>query len=117
LWKKHYLLGGLRSYALNLKLGAGKDGRGFGDIVKTRHIPDVPPQEVAKNIARDMGRLYTGRAQPQELTGEWIVFASHEEKNYYLCLGTHTQGDDDIFRMIKDWCVGEFAFLSSLLKL
>ena len=115
LWKKHYLIGGLRSYAVNLKAGAGKRGREFKKIVKSRHTPDTPPQEVAKNIADDICQIYAGRAQAQELTGEWIIFAKHEGKNYYLCLATHTQGDDEIFRMVRDGCVGEFPFLRSLL--
>jgi hypothetical protein len=117
LWKKHYLVGGLRSYALNLKLGAGKKGCEFSRIVKTRRNPDIPPQEIAKNIAYDVGQIYADRSCAQQLTGEWIVFAKNEGKNYYLCLAGHNQGDEDIFRTIRDGCVSDFPFLGELLHL
>jgi len=104
---------------MNIKLGAGKKGREFSRIVKSRHNPDtnVPPQEIAANIARDVTQLYADRARAQELSGEWIVFAKHEGKNYYLTLAAHYEGDDQIFARIRDGCVGEFPFLASLLHL
>jgi hypothetical protein len=113
-------VGGLRSLALNVKLGAGKKGREFGRIARSRHNPDtshLPPQEIAANIAHDVGQIYADRARAQDLTGEWIVFAKHEDKNYYLCLAVHDEGDDHIFARIRDGCVSEFPFLSDLLNL
>jgi hypothetical protein len=83
LWKKHYLVGGRRSFAMNVRLGGGKKGREFRRIVASRHNPDtnhLPPQEVAGHIAHDVVQLYADRARAQELTGEWIVFAKHEKK-------------------------------------
>jgi hypothetical protein len=62
-------------------------------------------------------QLYADRARAQELTGEWIVFAKHEGKNYYLCLAGHDEGDDHIFARISDGCAYEFPFLSDVLNL
>jgi hypothetical protein len=28
-------------------------------------------------------------ATAAKLTGEWIIYAHYDGKNYYLCLGTH----------------------------
>jgi hypothetical protein len=120
LWKKHYLVGGRRSFAMNVKLGGGKKGREFRRITASHYNPDsnhLPPGEVAGNIARDVVQLYVHRARMQELTGEWIVFAKHEGKNHYLCLAGHDEGDDHIFARIRDGCAYEFPFLSGLLNL
>lgn len=58
---------------------------------------------------------YERRSEAQELTGEWIVYATHEGLNYYLCLGTHASGDETIRRQIDSVCVPEFPFLKALL--
>jgi len=55
------------------------------------------------------------RTASQALTGQWIVFAKHEGKNYYLCLNTHKAGDPAIFARIRDHCFIEFPFLRFLL--
>jgi hypothetical protein len=61
----------------------------------------------------NLGRLATAAA----LTGEWIIYAQHEGKNYYLCLGTHHKsGHKALRQQIDDFCCLEFPFLSSLLS-
>ena len=39
---------------------------------------------------------YRDRSEAQQLTGEWIVFAKQDGRNYYLTLGTHTEAEDAI---------------------
>jgi hypothetical protein len=51
------------------------------------------------------------REEAEKLTGEWIVFSKLEGQNYYLCLATHTTGDEVIFERIKECCVQQFPFL------
>jgi hypothetical protein len=54
------------------------------------------------------------RASTATLTGEWIVYAVHEGRNFFLCLGRH--GDDEAIRAkIDTICRTEFPFLSDLL--
>ncbi|HSH52110.1 MAG TPA: hypothetical protein VK982_10355, partial [Bacteroidales bacterium] len=52
-------------------------------------------------------------------TGEWIVFAQIDNKNYYLCLATHGEaiefGDEIIFNRISD-CFQEFPNVEELLS-
>ena len=57
------------------------------------------------------------RADNNKLTGEWIVFAKHNQKNYYLCCNTHNAGDHMIFDRIKNNCLRDFPFLSAQLAL
>ncbi|GGA21883.1 hypothetical protein [Dyella nitratireducens] len=55
------------------------------------------------------------RASQKKLTGEWIVFAKHDKKNYYLTLTVHptdrTTGDQAIFDEINDMAFAQFPFL------
>lgn len=55
---------------------------------------------------------YEKRAMEQKLTGEWIVFAKHEEKNYYLCLATHDLGDQQIFENVRAGRWRQFPFVA-----
>jgi hypothetical protein len=56
-------------------------------------------------------------ADAEALTGEWIMFAQHEGKNYYLCLATHERSTHDyVRRQIDALCCREFPFLSSMLE-
>ena len=36
----------------------------------------------------------------RNITGEWIVFCKHNDINYYLCLATHKERDDDIYERV-----------------
>jgi hypothetical protein len=120
LQKKHYLVGGLNSLATNIRIGFGRKQKALRHIVaqhwnsKTAHLP---PEVVSKNIADAVVGLYTGRSRDESLTGEWIVYAQHEGRNYYLCLALHDEGDAAIFDRIKNGCIGEFPFLQSQLGL
>lgn len=62
-------------------------------------------------VQGNWGRLVKERA----LTGEWIIYAQYEGKNYYLCLGWHSSGDENLRKQIDAICCQEFDFLSSLL--
>lgn len=47
------------------------------------------------------------------MTGEWIVFAKHNEINYYLCLAVHNENgknDETIYSFLKP-CIAEFPEL------
>lgn len=120
LWKKHYLVGGLPSMAKNLLLGFGKKRRELLHVIKEHHSPataDLSPLEKSRNIADAVTNIYAERSRTGRLTGDWIVFAKHEGRNYYLCLARHDEPDADIFNRIKAGCVAEFPFLRAQLKL
>ncbi|MCK9398337.1 MAG: hypothetical protein M0Q44_22470 [Methylobacter sp.] len=47
-------------------------------------------------------------------TGEWIIFAKHNNLNYYLCISRHTkskQEDQEIYDFLKLLCEREYPFL------
>lgn len=54
---------------------------------------------------------YEERAKRKRLSGEWIVFQEYAGKNYYLTLGSHTEGDDAIYDRVIDCYKNDFRFL------
>ena len=120
LWHKHYLEDGLRPFAINIQKGLKKHGIPF---VKQRILEaQIAGEERyvsiedCKLIADDVIHGNWMRlAKSEALTGEWIVYAQHEGKNYYLCLGKHDSGDDELRKQIEVVCCQEFTFLTTLL--
>lgn len=58
-------------------------------------------------------QIYFGskKINPENLTGEWIIFKEHDDIKYFLCLATHQEArdfsDEVIFERIKP-CLVEF---------
>jgi len=121
LWHKHYLEDGLSAMAINMQKGLKKYGlplfkqriheaqeAGEERYVSTEGIKSMVDDAVHGNWMR----LATAEA----LTGEWIVYAQHAGKNYYLCLGTHEKSEhENLRKQIDALCCQEFPFLSTLL--
>ncbi len=48
------------------------------------------------------------------MTGDWIIFAKHERRNFYLGLGTHneaTRDPDTLYQRLLNGSEWEFRFL------
>ena len=52
------------------------------------------------------------RAANRELKGEWLIYKWVENKNYYLCLATHKERDQNIFENKLKPCLMEFPELN-----
>lgn len=115
LWHKHYVLPQHLRENLRLHWKPQK----LDQLVKTVLDPqksDVVTGEMISNLAHDLVEGgFEKRATKQKLTGEWIVFAKYEQKNYYLTLAKHKEEGQVIFERIKKYCQPEFPFLSKLL--
>jgi hypothetical protein len=69
----------------------------------------------AKWIADDATiGAFERRNERSAFTGEWIIYAQHGGRNYYLCLGRHDSGDAELRRQIEAMCCVEFKFLRDL---
>jgi hypothetical protein len=122
LWHKHYLPNGLGAMVINFKKGLKLCGLPLfkqraceaEEAGETRYlsIEDVKP------LANDAVHGNWKRlANAGALTGQWIVYAQHDGKNYYLCLGTHERsGHESLGQQIDAICCQEFPFLSTLLS-
>lgn len=115
LWHKHFF--SARFVAQNLYNAVFKSG-GFKKAVKKVQASNKSPIITEKMIKEFLDEITLGALEEREkhnkLTGEWIIFAKHDQKNYYLCLNTHNAGDQEIFERINLYCLRDFPFLSPL---
>lgn len=121
LWHKHYLQDGLSSMATNIQKGLNKFGMplmsewvreakesGEERLFSAEHVAPLVNDIVSGNLQR--------LASEQAVTGEWLIYAQHQGKNYYLCLGTHDkQSHENLRRQIDAVCCLEFPFLTAFL--
>ena len=47
----------------------------------------------------------------RKLTGEWLIYTRVQEVNYFLCLASHTEGDNSIYENKIKECYNEFPEL------
>jgi hypothetical protein len=111
LWHKHYF--SAHFLATNILLALGKKGleklvEEVMDPKKSSIVTHEMIEELARRVTREPveNRNSLGR-----LTGEWIIFARHDGKNYYLCLNTHDAGDQFVYDRIMQYCVRDFPGL------
>jgi len=111
---KHYSSARHIPRNIGLRWGLGRDGnqaldQAFAAIAKKHgEDPDRWPGELAHRLTVGGYEARAGR-----LTGEWIVYAVHDRKNYYLTLATHESGKkpEELLAGLKRQCGAEWPFL------
>lgn len=121
LMHKHYLSDGLETLALNMKNEL--DRSGIPLLEQRVAAAEASGEERyfafkdAKWIAYEASHgSMLRRIQRNALTGEWLVYAMHGGKNYYLCLGRHDGDDRELRAQMDAICCQEFPFLKELLS-
>jgi len=112
LWHKHFFAAHFVPHNILNALKGGVLERLITEVHGTNKSPKEKSGELAHRVVQ--GSI-ENRANDNKLTGEWIVFAKHNQKNYYLCCNTHNAGDQMIFDRIESNCPRDFPFLSALL--
>ncbi|WP_310439764.1 hypothetical protein [Sulfuricurvum sp.] len=120
LWHKHYFDGSISALAQNVKNALDNYGMPYFEsmvdeaktsgeerFITAEDIPHIVNDVVTSNFQR--------RQADQKTTGEWLIYAIHENVNYFLCLAKHGEGDEQIRTRIDSTCVHEFPFLKSIL--
>ncbi|WP_271411994.1 hypothetical protein [Pseudomonas sp. Q1-7] len=84
----------------------------ISDVAKAHgDDPDAWPGYLAHKLVIDGFTERTKRG----LTGDWLIYAKHEDKNYYLDLATHEEGIGEhahtLFQKLKNGSQAEFPFL------
>jgi hypothetical protein len=121
LWHKHYLEDGRRAVVLNFQRALKKYSlplakQRIREAQKAGVKRDFEIADIKAIVDDAVQGNWLRLARANALTGEWIVFARHQGKNYYLCLGTHDKSQHGHLRaQIDNLCCQEFPFLSALL--
>lgn len=73
---------------------------------RASELADIEIWALAGQFAETLAGAYRARASARKLTGEWIVYACHEGKNYYLDLAVHGELSDEqaLFDRLKSGC-------------
>lgn len=116
-WHKHFFLPKhlLRNIGVrwNLRDGGNRDLTKLIDEVAIKYgeSPDVWPNYLTHRL---VVQGFEERAQ-RGLTGDWIIFANHEGKNFYLDLAIHEEGEehkaDALLQRLRNGSHAEFPFL------
>jgi len=122
LWHKHYQQSGMRSHAMNI----GKALKRYGIPYAQKKVDEGKASgklqyfsaDDVKPIVRDvLHNNFMQLGKDAAVSGEWLVFAEHDGKYYYLSLATHdTSQHGQVRQAIDAICCREFPFLTTLLS-
>ncbi|MBG3019814.1 hypothetical protein [Proteus terrae] len=71
--------------------------------------------EFAKQLINDS---FNQKTRNKTITGHWIIYAKHNNDNYYLAISRHTKTKEDeliIRKKIEETCIKQFPFLKNII--
>ena len=74
-----------------------------GSVIEKQHIDNL-----IHNVVH--GTIKT-RSNKKRITGEWLIFSKQATGNIYLCMSTHTTGDQNIYDKLAYCCERQFPWL------
>lgn len=114
LWHKHFFSGHFVAQNILNELAGGRLLAIMEEICGPMGSTTIT-DEMIKEMAHRIGHVQIkNRDESCRLTGEWIIFAKHNNQNYYLCVSTHSahpSDDQSIYDQIKSICYLQFPFL------
>jgi hypothetical protein len=111
LWHKHFFS---THFTLHNVASGWRQGHIANETqrVLSKYDEDEDAEGAAAELVRSLTiNIFGERRAAGRLTGEWIVFAKHEGRAYYLALAQHTQPDSDIHASISAHAYPQFPFL------
>ena len=63
------------------------------------------------NIKEILSQMHSRAIYSKKLTGEWLIYKISNNRNYFLCLASHNEGDANIFENKIRLCLEEFLEL------
>lgn len=97
----------------NIFNGGNRDLEKMISDVAKKHgdDPDAWPNHLVQQLVISG---FTDRTE-RGLTGDWLIYAKHESKNYYLDIATHEEGVEEhahtLFQKLKSGSQAEFPLL------
>lgn len=121
LWHKHYFGCAISVMAINLKNALHNYGIPYLDnlLAESKRAGQehyLNEKEINHIVHEVVNSHFERRLRDKELTGHWIIYAKYNDKNYYLCLGKHTDDEKLIRKNIDKLCVPDFPFLNDILE-
>lgn len=109
LWHQHYF--SAHYVVENIQNEIKRDFKGIwdksmgpeGSMIEKSHLDDL-----VHNLVN--GTIET-RSNEKRITGEWLVFSKQATGNIYLCMATHTTGDQSIYDKVAYGCERQFPLL------
>lgn len=74
-----------------------------GSVIEQKHI-----NALAYNLTSGG---FEKRSDEKRVTGEWLIFSKQTTGNIYLCMATHTTGDQNIYKKVAYCCERQFPLL------
>lgn len=100
----HYLVSNIQNeLKKNFNTIWGKSMGAEGSAIEQKHIDSL-----VHNVVE--GTIET-RSKERRITGEWLVFSKQTTGNIYLCMATHTTGDQNIYNKVAYCCECQFPSL------
>ena len=112
LWHKHYFSAHFLPHNLHAELNrGGKLEKLVNEIFDSNKSPIVTKEMINELSHRVTHETFESRAKEGRVTGEWLVFAKHNEENFYLCMATHDKGDHAIYEKLAYACKRQFPMI------
>lgn len=115
LWRKQYFSARFMPKNTALGLGKGRLSKLVKEVIDLGKSPATSTDRIT-GLAWRVAEIFKMRAVANKLTGEWVVYLRRKARNYYLCCGTHDDGDQFIYDRIMEHCVRDFPELPTWLK-
>lgn len=115
LWHKHYSSARFIAHNIQNQLARGGLEKLIREVFDPK-VSKVATKEMIEQLShRVVHESLDNRKDKQKMTGEWLIFAKYKGENYYLCMGTHHNEDQQIRNKIDVMCLREFPFLNEIL--
>ena len=117
-WHKHFMPGDMRNIGVNTQNALTNYGipifDNFIEDAKETGQEFFSEEQVLLAIDDAVSGNLARRRCDQKMTGEWIIYTTHQGEKYYLCLASHDDGDEAIYAQIKK-AVADFSWLKEIL--
>ena len=113
-WHSHFFNGDVSEQAKNYMKLLNKEGafeKIYRDILANA---DDPMEQSRMLVERIVSQQYQDINNTKSWTGNWIIYAKHNGKNYYLMVANHSNLGDDtdpLYFEMKSKCEIQFPFL------
>ncbi|MPX98030.1 hypothetical protein EHW61_15455 [Salinivibrio sp. VYel6] len=119
LWHKHFFSSHFLPQNMLLAHGNGRIDKKIEQVFsKYQGMEDTEEnyRAITREIRQESSDLYNHRQGQNRLTGEWIVFVKHKSQNYYMCIDSHANDDQNVYDKVILACEKDFPALKQVVE-